>query len=161
MTPSAESLTKLGEKYRGEGLSIYPPKELKFAGTRKVGGSQSHGWTHPDGIGLWSFSVTTTRFAKPAKENLEKTVAGMKESLTAACEKITFEKSESGRLHGNDIRYSSFSGVLNDVPFKGLCMIGIDAKGTFSATIMIPEEYANEDRLQEAKAAILSFERVK
>ncbi len=85
----------------------------------------------------------------------------MKESLSAACKKLTFEKSESGRLHGTDIRYSSFSGVLNDVPFKGLCMIGIDAKGTFSATILIPEEYANEDRLQEAKAAILSFERGK
>lgn len=161
MTPTAEALSKLGEKYRGEGFSIYPPKELKFAGTRKVGGLQSHGWTHPDGIGLWNFSVTTTRSAKPSKENLEKTEAGMKESLSAASKKLTFQESESGCLHGIDIRCSSFAGVLNDIPFKGLYMIGIDAKGTFSATILIPEEHANDERLQEAKAAILSFERSK
>lgn len=109
MTPTAEALSRLGEKYRGEGFSIYPPKELKFAGTRKVGGSQSKGWTHPDGIGFWSFSVTTTRSAGPSKENSEKTEAGMKE--------------------------------------------------TSSATILIPEEHANEERLQVAKADILSFER--
>jgi hypothetical protein len=123
-------------------------------------GVYNYGWT-PEGAfpSLRNLSVVLAPFAKPSSSALDKTVNGMKTSIQRSLQDVRFGDVRRGLFGGIEARSGQYTAQISGKEIIAFYLVGIDGKGSFAVTAMLPVSEATPDRKQEAKASILTFER--
>ena len=161
-----EIIARLGEPFADSQISIRAARDLKRVDRPNPleladRGIFNYGWT-PDGSfpNVTNLSVALTPFKQPSAAALDKTVEGMKKSVQRNLQEVQFGDVQKGTFREQEARLGQYTAKIAGEEIIAMFLIGIDDKGTFGVTAMLPKSAASEERAQELKAAILTFERV-
>lgn len=158
---------RLGEAFCDERICIRPPQdmqkiEIEVDSELAKAGVHAYGWS-PGGVfpSSTNFSVALTSFAKPSSFALDETLGGMKDSFERNFQRIRCSKTERGLLRGDEVLMGAYEGDLSGEFLYGIYLIGIDDRGTFTVSTMLPKSDATPERLSLLKSAMLTFNRPK
>jgi hypothetical protein len=110
---------------------------------------------------MTNFAVALTPFAKPSSAALDETLEGMKDSFARNFQPIKYSKTERGLLHSNEALMGTYEGNLSGESIYGIYLIGMDQRGTFTVSAMLPSADASPERISLLKSAMLTFDRPK
>jgi hypothetical protein len=157
---------ELGELFSDSQIIIRPPRGLQKANGPKVPqelekhGVHGFGWT-PDGAfpSSTNLSVSLTPFAKPSSDALDKTIKGMKNSISSALQEVKFGTVESGMFRNHEARWGTYTATINDEKILAFFLVGIDPYGTYSISAMIPATAGTPENVAIIKNSMLTFDR--
>jgi hypothetical protein len=162
-----QEIARLGKLFEDERIRIRPPVDLQralggAAAELEKRGVYSYAWT-PGGIAPHptNFVVTLTPFAQPSSDALDKTVAGVQESVQRKLGNAEFAEPERGMFRLFEARLGTYRATIDQQSMVAIYLVGIDARGTFMVSTMIPEAEATPERMETLRAALLTFERAK
>ena len=130
------------------------PPELSDRGAYNYGWIPGEGW--PRGTNL---SVGLTPFAKPSSSALDKTVEGMKQSIQENLKDVQFGDVKKGTFRGKEARMGKFTAEISGKKLAAFYLIGIDERGSFACTAMLPLSEATSEKSRVLKASLLTFDR--
>jgi hypothetical protein len=158
-------LERLGEEFKDERIRFRPPKDLQRVEVPMRpelvrAGFYSYAWT-PEGVmpSIEVINLTCAPGPKDTRETIDDAVAGLHESLRRGFEAVTIGEVKKGILKDTEVRAGEFKGSINGHQVFAVYLMGLDAKGMFSLTAMLPEEKATEERVRLVQAALLTFQR--